>query len=1092
MKTQIHFLVLFWFVLSFQLKSKAQEPLLKGSNAWIETVLQNVGQPVNGFSIPGNIAGISVYKTEQGNNRLLITHDFAADGGVSYQVENGLFLTGSRFSYLDLDPVTNKPKDAGLPFSIIYDRQGNEVTNASQINENGNGSSGFDHLSISTLFLSGQYGFYDDIMLFGEGSEEGLAYVMDLQEGEIWAVPALGRGAFYQFAAVEVEEGKIGLLFGDGTPGGHLYLYIGIKDKLGNGSFLDQNGLAAGDVYVWSGDVVTNPGQFHGTGFPADGSFFKLNLYDSSKSGVTGYDDLGYASWSTQQSLARLVNAFAFNGLRGISVNPLLGHQATFTASGGNNISSDAWGTTYQIDLSLGLTSATIHILYDGDDGGAGQVPAPFFGIRSPSGVMWSSNGRIYITEDEANSNVDFGGFLDLGSSVWELNPGSGKITRIGQVNRKGLPSDLIDTASSEPGAWSPVGLVDVSGFLGASQNNTSVFLVGVNAKSVLGDLGSYGQLLLLEGTNTFISTEVAMLTGLNGNHTTPVLTVGESPHGYNLPGVPDGIGIFELPTGQIRILVNNKIDEDAGGPYYLNNTLLLNGSRIWALDLNLVTREIEGSSIAYQKIIDRSGSEVQTASQVNHSGSIVSGLSNLSGGLLVPALHYNLQNDIFFVGEATSDGTFYALDAYQESLYAINAWGHATWKSIALFAGQSGSVSALLTLDRPDSPLLLWVGSPGEGMGNGFLNNNGLESGNLFAWVPDAPIMQGSFQGAHAEQDGHFIQLPVFQPDKAGTVGFDAMGFATETTLLSFVDNVGAYLFSYPGGLSVNPNQPNQVAMTSNGDGNSTPSNAWGSVLALTINPDDNSANITIIYDGDDFSGNNLPNPDFGIRNPGAVEWTNTNRLYIQETGALHNPLFGKSSGQETSTWEYNLETGASYRIARINRSARPFGLPDLKPSVTGAWGLGGIRDVSTNFTLPEESTLFLTTVQAHTIQDSLADNYVEGGQLLFLAGQTIFDPSTALQSSVKKMPIRIYPNPILQNKLNIELDAPSTQSVWLSITNLSGQVVFMKNFTLEAGKAEYRFHLPIQLAPGIHILQIRGDQWLSEPHKILICGQE
>ena len=109
MKTQIHFLVLFWFVLSFQLKSKAQEPLLKGSNAWIETVLQNVGQPVNGFSIPGNIAGISVYKTEQGNNRLLITHDFAADGGVSYQVENGLFLTGSRFSYLDIDTVTNKP-----------------------------------------------------------------------------------------------------------------------------------------------------------------------------------------------------------------------------------------------------------------------------------------------------------------------------------------------------------------------------------------------------------------------------------------------------------------------------------------------------------------------------------------------------------------------------------------------------------------------------------------------------------------------------------------------------------------------------------------------------------------------------------------------------------------------------------------------------------------------------------------------------------------------------------------------------------------------------------------------------------------------
>lgn len=1088
MKTHIHFLFILWFAVSFPLQFFAQDPLLKGTNSWIQTILQGVGETVNGYSLPGNISGISMYQTEQGYNRLMITHDFPAAAGSTYPIENGLILTGSRISYLDLDPVTNKPIDAGLPYFIIYDRHGKEVTNAIQINESGNDSAGFDHLSSSSLFLSGDYGFYDDIMLFGEGSEDGLAYAMDLQEGEIWAVPALGRGAFHQFAAIVTDEGKIGLLYGDGNPGGHLYLYLGKINGLGDGSFLDQNGLATGDVYVWSGDVVGNPAQFHGTGLPADGSFFKLNLYDPDKANVTGYDDLGYASLSTQQSLARLYNAFAFNGIRGMATNPVIGHQIVFTASGGNNVASDAWGTTYQIDLSQGLTSATIHILYDGDDAGGGQVPAPFFGIRCPAEIMWSSNGRIYVTEDQTNRSIDFGGFLDLGSSVWELNPGSGKITRIGQVNRKGIPGTLTDTASSEPGAWSPVGLIDVSDAFGSPDENTSVFLVGVNAKSVPVDEGSAGQILLLNGTNTYISTETAMLTGLNGNHATAVLTVGESPHGYNLPGVPDGIGVFELPTGQIRVLVNSKIEEDAGGSYYLDNTLLLNGSRIWALDLNLVTRELERSSIAYRKILDRNGSNVDVATQINQNGSVVSGLSNLSGGILVPALHFNLQDDIFFAGEATANGTFYALDAYGETLHAISAWGHATWKSLALFDGQSGSVSALLTLDRPDSPLLQWIGSPGEGTGNGFLNNNGLESGDLFVWVPNESITQGTLKGTNAEQEGHFVQLPIYQPDKAGTPGFDSSGYASETTLLSMADNAGAYRFTYPGGLSVNPNQTNQVAMTTTGDGNNSTGNAWGSILVITTIPDDNSANIRIVYDGDDISSNNLPNADFGMRNPGAVEWANTNRLYIQETGTLHNALFGKVSGQETSAWEYNLETGASFRIARINRSARPFGLPDQQPAITGAWSLGGIRDVSTNFTLPEESTLFLTTVQAHTIQDSLSDKYVEGGQLLFLAGQTIFDPSTSIRSLEENIAFQVYPNPALQDMIHLQFEAPQAGNAKLIATSISGQQWKLWESRLQSGQNNLDLNLPEQLPAGVLFLQIKGDRWVSKPVKLMV----
>ncbi|MEZ4896793.1 MAG: hypothetical protein R2806_08160 [Saprospiraceae bacterium] len=1086
MKTKFY-LISVILLISWQLTNvNAQEPMLKGTNSWQQTVLFNVSQEVAGYVLPGNISGVNTYLTEDGYQRILIMHQFNETDGSPYVLENGLLLKGSRISYVDLDRQTQQPVDAGLPYYIVFDRHGNEVTSADQINESGHGSAGFDRFGNGTLFLSDDQGFFDDVMLFGEEAEDGTAYIMDLQEGELWAAPALGRGAFHQFAAIDVGEGKTGLIYGDGSPGSHVYLFIGEKNGLGDGSFLDQNGLATGKLYVWSGDQVMNSAQFHGTGNIADGSFFEITIYDPDKAGISGYDDQGYALPGTQLSLARLVSAFSFGGLRGFAVNPGFKHQIAFTDAG--NGGADEWGTTYQIDLSQGVIASTLRILYDGDDAGKGQVPAPFFGIRSPRDIVWSDNGRIYIEEHKATTTEDYGGFLDLQSSVWELNPANSKVTRIGQINRKAIPDGLTDTANMDPGAWSPAGLLEATAAFDA-QNNTTIFLAGINAGSVAGVDGASGQLLLLQGTNTYVSTETAMLTGLNGNQTQPLFTVGENPHGYTLTGVPDGIGVFERPSGQIRVLVNSKIDENAGGAYYLRNNLLLTGSRIWALDLNLVTRELERSSIGYQTIVDRTGAFVESANQINRSGSVISGLNNLSGGLLIPALHFGLMNDIFFAGESVADGTFYALDVFGETLYAIPAWGHATWKSVAFFQGQANAVSALLTLDRPDSPLLLWRGSPQEGPVNGFLNDNGLASGTLSVWVPVDPVDSGQLSGTNTIQNGTFVQIPVFQPNQAGTSGFDELGYAREQTILQMADDAGAYRFAHPGGLAVNPNNQGQIAMTTSGMGVNSTDDVWGKVVILDLDASSDLGTLTIVYDGDDLETNNLPNADFGLRNPGSVEWANSNRLYIQETGNAFNALFGMTSGQETSTWEFNPETRTLYRIARINRSARPFDLPDLQPATTGAWELGGIRDVSTNFTLPEESTLFLITVQAHTIQDSLADDYAEGGQLLFMAGQTIFDPSTGIQIPAALTSLQAFPNPLSHGDwLQVRIDVPEDARSSMALYDLMGHRYLLHDKILRNGPQQFSVRIPDHIPSGVYFLQMNSNKWLSRPLKLVI----
>ncbi|MEL7039571.1 MAG: calcium-binding protein, partial [Cyanobacteria bacterium J06592_8] len=189
--------------------------------------------------------------------------------------------------------------------------------------------------------------------------------------------------------------------------------------------------------------------------------------------------------------------------------------------------------------------SAELTIVYDGDDAGNGQFEGPDFGLRSPDNLDWADDGNIYIQEDRSTvdrvprESVDsdeefpdaFGGVSREEASIWELDPNTGELTRIAQVDRSAVPDDQIDTDPDDLGDWETSGILDVSTLFG--QEPGSLLIADTQAHSLRGgpigdpevdsDDPTSDDQNLVQGGQLFFITEAVegtsgddILTGLN------------------------------------------------------------------------------------------------------------------------------------------------------------------------------------------------------------------------------------------------------------------------------------------------------------------------------------------------------------------------------------------------------------------------------------------------------------------------------------------------------------------------------------------------------------------------------------------------
>ncbi|WP_353932951.1 alkaline phosphatase PhoX [Okeanomitos corallinicola TIOX110] len=471
-----------------------QPAQLKGLQGYTVDPILTIGETVNGYTPTGIPDGTGAFELNETTVRVLVNSEIGSNTGYAYTLENGTSLTGSRISYFDIDKSTLKIVDSGLAYNTIYNRTGEVVDEASDLE-----FEGIQRFCSANLMEAHQFGagmgFADTIYFAGEETDGGTQFALDTATGDLWALPWLGRAAWE--SVTEIDTGntdQIALLVGDDRGPAPLILYVGEKDSSADAGFLARNGLNNGKLYVWVADdaadaadaIEADPRDFSGSGNMTAGQFIEIDYYRPDLAGTNGYDAQGFADQDKQDALAADVGAFLFSRPEDVATNPFDGTEAVLASTGRTSVfdGADTWGTTYTVDLDFseaGIT-ADLNILYDGND-----ADKQDFGLRSPDNLDWADDGKIYLQEDRAIGSDLFGATSGEEASIWRIDPfgadPAATATRVAQIDRSGVPAGQTDSNPTDIGNWESSGILDVSTLFGNAPGTQ--FIYDVQAHSL-------------------------------------------------------------------------------------------------------------------------------------------------------------------------------------------------------------------------------------------------------------------------------------------------------------------------------------------------------------------------------------------------------------------------------------------------------------------------------------------------------------------------------------------------------------------------------------------------------------------------------
>ena len=451
----------------------AQNPSMMRGIGWRTDAFFTIGETVNGYTPTGIPDGMSAFPGDNGRVNLFVQSELNPGNGYAYTLANGTMLTGARIHRFEISRVDKRGivHDVRMAYDTMYDREGNEVVLPDQANETGNGMDGLARFCSGTGIAGGTFGFVEDIHICGEETSKpfhphgGSVWVLDIDGEALWAAPNLGRGTWENVTPFDTGDAQtVGLLMGDDRGGAALQMWIGTKNGVGDQSFLDRNGLKQGTVYFWKADNGdTTPQQFNTKGSVRTGTWEAIAVIDPSQAGQNGYDALGYKDSDTLLNEMQAQDSFQFSRPEDLDSNPANPQQLAFNSTGrGSLFPADNWGTIYIVDMDMtpGALAATITIAADSD-----FEAVPDAGIRSPDNLAWASNGKIYVNEDRSTSPGSlFGGTTGAEASIWELDPVTFDINRIGEMNRSVvLPVGSTDGGAGSIGNWESSGIIDVT-----------------------------------------------------------------------------------------------------------------------------------------------------------------------------------------------------------------------------------------------------------------------------------------------------------------------------------------------------------------------------------------------------------------------------------------------------------------------------------------------------------------------------------------------------------------------------------------------------------------------------------------------------
>ncbi|MFN5160775.1 MAG: choice-of-anchor I family protein [Cyanobacteriota bacterium] len=507
------------------------------------------------YAPTGIFDGLGAYDNGDGTLTVLANSELGNTVGYGYLVD-GVALTGARISKFIIDKdidddASNGYQSAmisgGIAYREIIDAEGNAVTSAAQLN------GGFARFCSSSYEQADRFGagrgFVDSIYLTGEEADEGLLYALDTESEVIHALAGLGRAGWE--TAVQVDTGSVNtvgvLLMDDNTA--PIYLWVGEKSTATGASFLERNGLAAGqgNLYTWvptGGSIGTTAGT---AGVPDSADLNALALGTAAAGSwvlVGTGTQVALLNEAQLRTTAIGLGALQLSRLEDASINPTDGQQVVFATTGnGDFAGADTFGNLITLDLSgafdgngliAGANSTGLTVIYDGDrqiaawdeafgdnNGLIDSLERASFGatiIRNPDNLTWSADGSIYVQEDRS---VDKAFFAEQEASIWQVSStttdpvtGQAMAQRWMQIDRNAVPTAYGQTdpraaggTNPDPGNWETSGIIDVSDIYGAVAG--SLFLADVQAHSLVngniagnGYLAQGGQLNLIQNSD--------------------------------------------------------------------------------------------------------------------------------------------------------------------------------------------------------------------------------------------------------------------------------------------------------------------------------------------------------------------------------------------------------------------------------------------------------------------------------------------------------------------------------------------------------------------------------------------------------------
>jgi 2',3'-cyclic-nucleotide 2'-phosphodiesterase / 3'-nucleotidase / 5'-nucleotidase len=563
------------------------------------------------------------------------------------------------------------------------------------------------------------------------------------------------------------------------------------------------------------------------------------------------------------------------------------------------------------------------------------------------------------------------------------------------------------------------------------------------------------------------------MVLGLGTWRNTPLFTVGETITGWTPPGLPDGLGA-RRNGHNVEVFMNHEMGGDRGSIHFIENGTPLTGARVTRFTIDVETGEIQSAALAYDRIYDRAGMPVVSATQLNEGADTLSGLDKLCSAALFEAGSYNLIDDIFFTGEETMNGQLFALDVDRRDLWCVPWLGRAKFENVTLLLPpRKDQVAILIGDDTPAAPLYLYLGSKDHFNDGSFLDRNGLAHGVLHVFVANGPRSPQQFNGTGNRIKGRFLPIAHYNAALAGTPGHDQLGFAHQETQYALGNAAGMFRFSRPEDLATDPNVPTRAVLASTGHGLQFPADDWGTTYIIDVDFSDLSVDLRILYDGDDAGGGQFAHPDLGLRNPDNLTWASDGHIYVQEDRSTLINAFGGTGGKEVSIWQIHPVTGHILRVAMVDRTASlPEGQFDNAPHDLGNWETSGIIDISDLLNAPPSEIWLLYTVQAHSIRGGAIanDNLIEGGQLLLLKGDRY--PDAVVDVPPQEGVVDLFPVPVA-TQLFVRFKGADEEVLRMNVLDTQGRS--MLAFQSEAkGYQRLRNADVSSLSSGVYILQV------------------